>query len=243
MQPSCRHARVPRDVVAQLRHDGFTIGSRRLSHEAITMSLQLGQTAPDFTLDSTQGSLHFSAFARDHWVVFFSHPKDFTPICTTELGAFAHRKAEFDQRGVKILGLSVDPVQSHKEWAKDISDVGGTALNYPILADPDLEVAKLYGMFHPEADPKVTVRSVFIIDPQRKVRTTFTYPPSVGRNIDEILRTVDALQVTDKGPVSTPVDWKPGDEVVASPKLSDEEVAKKFGKARKVKPYIRYVRA
>lgn len=206
------------------------------------MSLQLGQTAPDFTLDSTKGSLHFGAYARDHWVVFFSHPKDFTPICTTELGAFAHRKGEFDQRGVKLLGLSVDPVESHKRWAQDIADVGGTELNYPILADPDLEVAKVYGMFHPEADAKVTVRSVFIIDPQRKVRTVLTYPPSVGRNIDEILRTVDALQTTDAAPVSTPVDWKPGDEVVASPKLSDEEVTQKFGKLRKVKPYIRFVK-
>jgi peroxiredoxin (alkyl hydroperoxide reductase subunit C) len=210
--------------------------------EVFAMSLQLGQTAPDFTLDSTKGSLHFGAYARDHWVVFFSHPKDFTPICTTELGAFAHRKGEFDQRGVKLLGLSVDPVESHKRWAQDIADVGGTDLNYPILADPDLEVAKVYGMFHPEADAKVTVRSVFIIDPQRKVRTVLTYPPSVGRNIDEILRTVDALQTTDAAPVSTPVDWKPGDEVVASPKLSDEEVTRRFGASRKVKPYIRFVK-
>lgn len=207
------------------------------------MSLQLGQTAPDFTLDSTQGSLHFNAFARDHWVVFFSHPKDFTPICTTELGAFARRKAEFDRRGVKILGLSVDPVEDHNRWARDVAEVGGAEVSYPILADPDLEVAKLYGMFHPEADPKVTVRSVFIIDPQRKVRTTLTYPPSVGRNVDEILRTVDALQLTDQAPVSTPVNWQPGDEVVASPKLSDDEVNSKFGSSRKVKPYIRFVQA
>lgn len=204
------------------------------------MSLQLGETAPDFTLDSTQGSIHFADYARDHWVVFFSHPKDFTPICTTELGAFAHRKAEFDKRGAKLLGLSVDPVDSHNKWAKDISDVGGTPLNYPILADPDLEVAKLYGMFHPKADPKVTVRSVFFIDPQRKVRTSLTYPPSVGRNIDEILRTLDALQITDKLPVSTPVGWTPGEDIVVSPKLSDEEVAAQFKDVRKVKPYLRF---
>lgn len=207
------------------------------------MSLQLGQTAPDFTLDSTEGPLHFSAYARDHWVVFFSHPKDFTPICTTELGAFAHRKAEFDQRGVKLLGLSVDPVDSHHKWAKDIADVGGTALNYPILADPDLEVAKLYGMFHPAADPKVTVRSVFIIDPQRKVRTTLTYPPSVGRNIDEILRTLDALQLTDKLPVSTPVNWTPGSEFVVSPKIADADVEAQYDGVRKVKPYLRFAKS
>ncbi|HEU0277830.1 MAG TPA: peroxiredoxin [Rhodanobacteraceae bacterium] len=206
------------------------------------MALQLGQTAPDFTLDSTKGEIHFSDYARDHWVVLFSHPKDFTPICTTELGAFAHRKAEFDKRGAKLIGLSVDPVDSHNKWAKDIADVGGTELNYPILADPDLKIAKLYGMFHPETDPKVTVRSVFIIDPQRKVRTTFTYPPSVGRNIDEILRTIDALQATDKQPISTPVDWRPGDDIVVSPKLSDAEVEQRFTGVRKVKPYLRYAK-
>ena len=207
------------------------------------MSLQLGQVAPDFTLDSTQGSLHFADYARDHWLVFFSHPKDFTPICTTELGAFAHRKAEFEQRGAKLLGLSVDSVTDHKAWAKDIADVGGSEVGYPILADPDLEVAKQYGMFHPEADAKVTVRSVFVIDPQRKVRTILTYPPSVGRNIDEILRTLDALQLTDKGPVATPVDWKPGDDFVVSAKLSDAEVEQKFTGVRKVKPYLRYAKA
>lgn len=207
------------------------------------MGLQLGQTAPDFTLDSTQGSLRFKDYARDHWVVFFSHPKDFTPICTTELGAFAHRKAEFDRRGAKLLGLSVDSAASHKEWAKDIAEVGGTTLNYPILADPDLAVAKQYGMYHPDADPTVTVRSVFIIDPHGKVRTTLTYPPSVGRNIDEILRTLDALQVTDRQPVATPVNWKPGDDIVVSPKLSDAEADQRFDGVRKVKPYLRYAKA
>lgn len=206
------------------------------------MSLQLGQTAPDFTLDSTKGSLHFSAYAHDHWVVFFSHPKDFTPICTTELGAFAHRKAEFDKRGTKLLGLSVDSVDQHKAWAKDIAKVGGTELNYPILADPDLTIAKQYGMFHPEADANVTVRSVFIIDPQRKVRTILTYPPSVGRNIDEILRTIDALQVTDAHPVSTPVDWKPGDEIVVSPKIADADAEKQFPGLRKVTSYLRFAK-
>jgi alkyl hydroperoxide reductase subunit AhpC len=206
------------------------------------MSLQLGQTAPDFTLDSTEGSLHFSEYARDHWVVFFSHPKDFTPICTTELGAFAQRKAEFDKRDVKLLGLSVDPVEQHKAWARDIAQVGGTELNYPILADPELAVARQYGMFHPEADATVTVRSVFIIDPRRKVRTILTYPPSVGRNIDEILRTIDALQVTDAHPVSTPVDWKPGDDVVVSPKIADADAEKQFPGLRKVTSYLRFAK-
>lgn len=206
------------------------------------MSLQLGQTAPDFTLDSTEGPLHFSAWASGHWVVFFSHPKDFTPICTTELGAFARRKAEFDKRGVKLIGLSVDPVEDHKVWSRDIAKVGGSEVNYPILADPDLTIARLYGMFHPEADPKVTVRSVFFIDPERKVRTTFTYPPSIGRNIDEILRTVDALQMTDRHPVATPVDWKPGDDIVVSPKLADADAEKQFPGLRKVTSYLRFAK-
>ncbi|MBN9406398.1 MAG: peroxiredoxin [Burkholderiales bacterium] len=207
------------------------------------MSLQLGETAPDFTLDSTQGSIHFSDYAAGHWVVFFSHPKDFTPICTTELGAFARRKAEFDQRGTKLLGLSVDPVAEHVKWAKDVAEVGGAPVGYPILADPDLKVAKEYGMFHPKADALVTVRSVFFIDPKRVVRTVLTYPPSVGRSVDEILRTLDALQVTDKNPVATPVEWKPGDEVVVSPKLSDADAEKQFGSFRKVKPYLRFTKA
>ena len=207
------------------------------------MSLQLGQTAPDFTLDSTEGNLRFSDYAKGHWVVFFSHPRDFTPICTTELGAFAHRKAEFDQRGTKLLGLSVDPTESHRKWAKDIADVGGTTLNYPILADPDLKVAKIYGMFQPDADATVTVRSVYFIDPKGVVRTVLTYPPSVGRSIDEILRTLDALQITDKYPVATPVEWKPGADVVASPKLSDADAEKQLGTLRKVKPYLRFAKA
>ena len=154
------------------------------------MSLQLGETAPDFTLDSTQGSIHLSDYVRGHWVVFFSHPKDFTPVCTTELGAFARRKAEFDQRKTKLLGLSVDPVGEHNKWVKDVADVGGAPVTYPIVADPDLKVAKLYGMFHPKADALVTVRSVFFIDPKQVVRTVLTYPPSVGRSVDEILQMV-----------------------------------------------------
>jgi len=207
------------------------------------VSLQLGEIAPDFTLDSTQGSLHFNAYARDHWVVFFSHPKDFTPVCTTELGAFARRKAEFDARGTRLLGLSVDSVEDHKAWSRDVAEVGGAEVNYPILADSDLEVARLYGMYHPKADPKVTVRSVFFIDPQRKVRATLTYPPSAGRSVDEILRVLDSLQLTDGKQLTTPVEWKPGDEVIIAPSVSDQEAQQRFPGFRKVKPYLRYTRA
>jgi len=185
------------------------------------MSLQLGETAPDFTLDSTEGTIHFYDYIGDHWGVLFSHPKDFTPVCTTELGAFARRKSAFDERNTRLIGLSVDSVEDHRRWAKDVEDVGGTAINYPLLADPDLEVAKLYGMFHPKADPKVTVRAVFIIDPNKKVRLTLTYPPSAGRNIDEILRVLDSLQLTDGRKLTTPVNWKAGDDVIIAPSVSD----------------------
>lgn len=206
------------------------------------MSLQLGQTAPDFTLDSTRGPIRFHEFGRGKWIVLFSHPKDFTPICTTELGQFARRKAEFEQRGAQLVGLSVDPVEDHARWARDVAEVGGAEVDYPILADPELVVAKQYGMFHPEADAKVTVRSVFLIDPDHKVRVILTYPPSIGRNVDEILRTLDALQQSDRQGVSTPVDWQPGDDVVVSPKLSDEEAEKLYpGKVRKVNDYLRFV--
>jgi thioredoxin-dependent peroxiredoxin len=208
-----------------------------------TMSLQLGEIAPDFTLDSTEGPIQLHDYIGDHWLVFFSHPKDFTPVCTTELGAFARNKAEFDKRKTRLLGLSVDAVSEHKAWIKDVEDVGGTAVNYPILADPDLAVAKLYGMFHPKADPKVTVRSVFIIDPQKKVRLTLTYPPSAGRNVDEILRVLDSLQLTDGRKLTTPVDWRPGDEVIIAPSVSDEDAKQLFPEGwRTLKPYLRLLR-
>lgn len=208
------------------------------------MGLQLGQTAPDFTLDSSQGTIHFHAWSEGQWVVLFSHPKDFTPICTTELGQFARRNDEFTRRGVRIIGLSVDPADSHREWAQDVAKVGGAEVKYPILADPDLVVAKQYGMYHPEADALVTVRSVFLIDPQHRVRLILTYPPSIGRNVDEILRSLDALQQSDKQGVSIPVDWHPGDNVVVSPKLSDEEVEQKYpGQVDKVTSYLRFVPA
>lgn len=208
------------------------------------MSLQLGDTAPDFTLDSTEGPLHFGDYADGHWVVFFSHPKDFTPVCTTELGAFARRKGDFDARNTRLLGLSVDSVADHKGWASDVEDVGGSAVNYPLLADPELEVAKLYGMFHPRADPKVTVRSVFIIDPSRKVRLILTYPPSAGRNVDEVLRVLDSLQLTDGRKLTTPVDWQPGEDVIIAPSVSDEEARKLYPDGwRTLKPYLRLVPA
>lgn len=208
------------------------------------MSLQLGQTAPDFTADSSQDKIHFQDWAKGHWTVFFSHPKDFTPICTTELGQFARRKAEFDQRGAQLIGLSVDPPDSHREWIKDVAKVGGAEVSYPIVADPDLKIAKQYGMFHPEADATVTVRSVFLIDPKQKVRLILTYPPSIGRNIDEILRALDALQQADRQGVATPVDWKPGQDVVVPPSVSDADAEKRYpGKIRKVTSYLRFVPA
>jgi peroxiredoxin (alkyl hydroperoxide reductase subunit C) len=208
------------------------------------MSLQLGQIAPDFSLDSTEGTVNFHDWTDGKWTVLFSHPKDYTPICTTELGEFAKRKGDFDQRNTKIIGLSVDSVEDHKGWSGDIAKVAGTAVNYPILADPDLAVAKQYGMFHPEADAKVTVRSVFFIDPNHKVRTILTYPPSIGRNVDEVLRTLDALQQTDKQGVATPVNWQPGQEVVVPPTLSDEDAEKAYpGNVRKETDYLRFVPA
>lgn len=204
------------------------------------MALQLGETAPDFTSDSTEGEIRFHEYGGNQWTLFFSHPADFTPICTTELGAFAARKAEFDRRNVKLLGISVDPADSHRSWVKDIEETQHTTFNYPIVADPDRKVAELYGMIHPEADPKATVRTVFVIDPEKKVRLTLTYPPSTGRSVDEILRTIDSIQLTDGYKVGTPVEWKQGDDVVISAKLSDEEAQKQFPKGWNTqRPYLR----
>ena len=195
------------------------------------MSLQLGQTAPDFTADSSQDKIHFQDWAKGHWTVFFSHPKDFTPICTTELGQFARRKAEFDQRGAQLIGLSVDPPDSHREWIKDVAKVGGAEVSYPIVADPDLKIAKQYGMFHPEADATVTVRSVFLIDPKQKVRLILTYPPSIGRNIDEILRVVKALQISDEQgamPANWPNNELIGDRVIVPPPCCVEDAERRM---------------
>lgn len=204
------------------------------------MTLQLGVPAPDFTQDSTEGAIRFHDWAGSHWVLLFSHPKDFTPVCTTELGAVAELKPEFDRRGVKIIGLSVDSLEDHRRWVGDIGETQGTALNFPLLADADRSVSKLYGMLHPNASDTLTVRSVFVIDPEKKVRLTLTYPASTGRNFAEILRTIDSLQLTDKHNVATPVDWVQGDDVIIVPSLSDDEAKERFPKGwRALKPYLR----
>lgn len=207
------------------------------------MAIQLGQIAPDFTQDSTVGPIHFHEWLGNSWGVLFSHPKDYTPVCTTELAEVARLKPEFDKRGVKPIGLSVDPADSHEGWEKDIEETQGQKVNFPVIADADQKVSKLYDMIHPEADPKVTVRSVFVIDPAKKVRLTITYPPSTGRNFDEILRVIDSLQLTDQHKVATPVNWKDGDDVIIVPSLSDEEAKQRFpGGWKTLKPYLRVVK-
>ncbi|AUX19737.1 peroxidase [Sorangium cellulosum] len=205
------------------------------------MSLQLGSIAPDFEQASTEGTLRFHEWAGSSWVILFSHPKDFTPVCTTELGVVAQLKPEFDKRGVKPIALSVDDVDSHKRWTVDIEETQRTKLNYPILADVDRKVSTLYGMIHPQASDTLTVRSVFIIDPNKKIRLTLTYPASTGRNFDELLRVIDSLQLTDNHAVATPANWKDGDEVVIVPSIQDPEVlAQKFPKGyNAVRPYLR----
>jgi alkyl hydroperoxide reductase subunit AhpC len=204
-------------------------------------TLRLGDIAPDFTQDSSEGPIHFYDWAGDSWVVLFSHPKDFTPVCTTELGYTAKLKSEFAKRNAKVLALSVDPVDSHKGWINDINETQNTKVNFPILADADRKVSTLYDMIHPNASDSFTVRSVFIIDPKKKVRLTITYPASTGRNFDEILRVIDSLQLTDNYSVATPVNWKQGEDVVIVPSLQDPEVIKqKFPKGYKaLKPYLR----
>ena len=204
------------------------------------MALRLGDIAPDFTQDSTEGSLHFYDWAGDSWVILFSHPKDFTPVCTTELGLVAKLKPEFDKRGVKVIGLSVDPADSHQGWAKDIEETQGQRLNFPLIADHDRKVSDLYGMIHPNASDTLTVRSVFVIDPNKKVRLTLTYPASTGRNFDELLRVIDSLQLTDKHKVATPGNWKQGEDVIIVPSISNDQ-AKELFPAGWVehKPYLR----
>jgi thioredoxin-dependent peroxiredoxin len=206
------------------------------------MSIQLGQIAPDFEQDSTAGKIRFHDWLGNSWGVLFSHPKDYTPVCTTELAEVARLKPEWDKRGVKAIGLSVDPAASHKGWEKDIEETQGQALNFPVLADPDKKVSDLYGMVHPEADPTITVRSVFIIDPARKVRLILTYPPSTGRNFDEIVRVIDSLQLTDAHKVATPVNWTNGQPVIISPSVSDADAKERFPQGWKtLKPYLRVV--
>jgi alkyl hydroperoxide reductase subunit AhpC len=204
------------------------------------MSLHLGEQAPNFTAETTDGTIDFHDWKKGSWAVFFSHPADFTPVCTTELGRTSALQAEFDRRDVKCIAISVDPLESHRGWAGDIGDVGGTDLNFPIIADPDKAVAELYDMIHPGEGDTSTVRSVFIIDPSDRIRLTLTYPKSVGRNFDEILRVIDALQLTDAAPVSTPVDWRPGDRVIVSPLMSTADAKERFGEVEEVKPYLRW---
>jgi alkyl hydroperoxide reductase subunit AhpC len=206
----------------------------------MTMALRLGDEAPDFHAETTEGTIDFLDWKNGSWAVLFSHPADFTPVCTTELGRTASLKGEFDKRNVKAIAVSVDPLESHQGWAPDIAEVGGVALNFPIIADPDRKVSEAYDMIHPGAGDTSTVRSVFIIDPKNKVRLTLTYPKSVGRNFDEIVRVVDALQVTDANPVSTPVDWKPGDRVIVAPTVSTEDAKARFDDVEEIKPYLRY---
>ena len=204
------------------------------------MGIRLGDEAPNFSAETTEGNLDFHDWKSDSWAVLFSHPADYTPVCTTELGRTAALGSEFEKRNVKPIAISVDGVEDHKGWSKDVSEVGGTEVNFPIIADQDRKVSELYDMIHPGEGDTSTVRSVFIIDPKNKVRLTLTYPKSVGRNFDEIVRVIDALQVTDKNPVSTPVDWKPGDKVIVAPTLSTEEAKAKFGDVEEVKSYLRY---
>ena len=206
------------------------------------MNIQLGQIAPDFEQVSTQGAIKFHEWLGDSWGVLFSHPKDYTPVCTTELAEVARLKPEWEKRNAKPIGLSVDPADSHKGWEDDIRETQGHALNFPLLADADRKVSHLYGMIHPEADPTLTVRSVFIIDPNKKVRLIITYPPSTGRNFDEIVRVIDSLQLTDAHKVATPVNWNDGDEVIILPSLSDDDAKTRFPEGwRTLRPYLRMV--
>ncbi|MCU4186123.1 peroxiredoxin [Acidiferrimicrobium sp. IK] len=204
------------------------------------MALQLGDEAPDFTTETSEGTISFHEWLGDSWGVLFSHPKDFTPVCTTELGAVARLKDEFDKRNTKVIAISVDTVESHKGWIPDINETQGTTVNFPIIADPDRKVADLYGMIHPNAGDSVTVRSVFIIGPDKKIKLTITYPQSTGRNFQEILRVLDSLQLTAKHQVSTPADWKEGDDVIIAPAISDEAAKEKFPAGwNTLRPYLR----
>jgi len=206
------------------------------------MALRLGDVAPDFNAETTEGPISFHQWLGNSWGCLFSHPKDFTPVCTTELGEASRLKPEFEKRNVKVIGLSVDQTDSHKRWAEDIRETQGTALNFPVIADPDHKVAELYDMIHPEISDVFTVRSVFIVGPDKKVKLMITYPASTGRNFDEILRVIDSLQLTAGYSVATPVNWKDGDDVIIVPSLSDEAAKEKFpGGWKTLKPYLRVV--
>ena len=213
------------------------------------MALRIGDEAPDFTAETTQGRINFHEWVGDGWAILFSHPKDFTPVCTTELGYMAKLKPEFAKRGCKVIGLSIDPVTDHERWAKDIEETQGAAPNYPIIGDSDLEVAKLYDMIHPNAmggkrtaADNATIRSVFVVGPDKKIKLILTYPMSTGRNFDEVLRVVDSMQLTAKHKVATPVNWKSGEDVIIVPAVSDEEAKQKFpGGWKAPRPYLRIV--
>lgn len=203
------------------------------------MTIRLGDTAPNFTAETTEGPIDFHKWKGNSWAVLFSHPKDFTPVCTTELGRVAALKKEFEKRNTKVIGLSVDPLQSHKDWMQDIKDVSGHALNFPLIADHDRKVSNLYDMIHPNANDTLTVRSVFVVGPDNKVKLTLTYPASTGRNFDELLRSIDSLQLTSTHSVSTPADWKNGEDVIISTSITDEEARKRFPGFKAKKPYLR----
>jgi len=204
------------------------------------MAIRLGDEAPDFTAPTTQGEIHFHEWLGDSWGILFSHPKDFTPVCTTELGYIAKIKPEFDKRNVKVIGLSVDSLESHEKWGADIQETQGTAVNFPMIGDPDRKVADLYDMVHPNANDTLTVRSVFVIGPDKKVKLMITYPAATGRNFDEILRVIDSLQLTANYKVATPVNWKEGEDVIIGSAVSDEEAKQLFPQGwTTVKPYLR----
>lgn len=201
--------------------------------------LRLGDTAPDFNAETTEGKINFYEWLGGSWGILFSHPADFTPVCTTELGRTAKLKDEFDKRGVKVIALSVDPLGSHQEWVKDINETQNTTVNFPIIADHDRKVAEAYDMIHPNASEKATVRSVFVIGTDKKIKLTLTYPPSTGRNFDELIRVIDSLQLTANHQLATPADWKDGEDVVISPSVSNEEAEKRFPGFKTIKPYLR----
>ena len=204
------------------------------------MAVRLGDTAPDFTAQSTQGEISFHEWKGDSWAVLFSHPADFTPVCTTELGTVAKLKGDFDARNTKVVGLSVDPIEDHEAWSQDIADTQGTPLNYPLVADQDGSIAEAYDMIHPNSDPKLTVRSVFVIAPDNTVKLTLTYPPATGRNFDELLRVIDSLQLTAEQGLATPANWTKGDRVIISPSIDDEAARERFGDFEAEKPYLRW---
>lgn len=207
------------------------------------MSIRLGDTAPDFSADTTAGPIDFHAWKDGAWAVLFSHPADFTPVCTTELGRTAALSSEFAARNAKPIAVSVDSVEDHAKWVPDIAEVGGTAVDFPIVGDEDRAVSQAYDMIHPNAGDTSTVRSVFLIDPSNKVRLTITYPKSVGRNFTEILRALDALQATDKAPISTPAEWTPGERVIVAPTVSTQDARERFKNVDEVKPYLRFADA